>query len=96
MSGQRTAGSSVGRSMKPMADADPVSEMTVRASSSMVISVGLPRFTGPRRSEAAMARMPRTVSSTYASERVCRPSPVTVSGSPASACRTKVGTARPS
>ncbi len=39
---------------------------------------------------------PSTRSSTYWIERVWLPSPATVSGSPASACVTKVGTARPS
>ena len=40
--------------------------------------------------------MPSTRSETYVKERVWEPSPYTVSGSLRSACRMKVGIARPS
>ena len=40
--------------------------------------------------------MPSTRSETYRNERVCEPSPKTVSGSPVSAWVMKAGIARPS
>jgi hypothetical protein len=67
-----------------------------RAMSRTRISSGLPTLTGPASVLSATASTPATKSSTKQIDRVCRPSPATVNGSPASACRTKVGIARPS
>jgi hypothetical protein len=47
-----------------MRDRDPVTSITLRAISSSVISLGLPRFMGPVWLESRSAAMPRTMSST--------------------------------
>ena len=96
MSGQRLTGSSSGSGMCTIGDCDPASAMIRSAISSTVASSGCPMFTGPGRSLAATARMPRTVSSTWHSDRVWWPSPATVSGSPRRAWQANVGTIRPS
>ena len=64
MSGRRTAGSSVGRSMNTISDPEPARSRIHVARSSMEISFGLPMFIGPEWSVAAKRRMPSTRSST--------------------------------
>jgi hypothetical protein len=59
-------------------------------------SSGLPMLTVPRKSLPASSSSPRTVSSAWHRDRVCDPSPVTVTGSPRSAWQMNVGTIRPS
>ena len=68
------------RSMCRTGERDWAAAITRCASSSTVNSPGLPTLTGPPSSLPAMARIPRTVSSTKQTERVCCPSPVTVNG----------------
>ena len=67
-----------------------------RATSSTLSSTGLPRLIGPDSLERASASSPATVSLTWQTERVCRPEPLMVSGSPASAWVMKAGIIRPS
>ena len=64
MSGRRTIGSSIGRSMKVMGEREPVASRMDSAISSTVSSSGQPTLTGPARSLAATASTPLTVSST--------------------------------
>jgi hypothetical protein len=79
-----------------MGERDPASAMILAAISPTVVSSGFPMLTGPARSLAASSSSPRTVSSAWHSDRVCVPSPVTVTGSPRSAWQANVGTIRPS
>ncbi len=96
MSGHLTSGSSSGRGMCSIPEQDPDNPMIRSAIRKTVASSGLPMLTGPPRPLAATARMPRTVSFTWHSDRVWLPSPATVSGRPSSAWQANVGTTRPS
>ena len=96
MSGWRTCGSSTGSASKTISERAPVSSTISLAISSSVISFGLPMLTGSWTSDSASATSPRTRSSTKQKQRVCEPSPNTVSGLSASAWSRNVGTARPS
>src|SRR5207247_95072 len=66
------------------------------ASSSSVISCGLPRLTGSVTGARTRRHRPSIRSEMYWNERVCEPSPKTVNGRPASACEMNAGIARPS
>ena len=64
MSGWRTCGSSTGSASKTISLDEPVSRMTASASSSSVISSGLPMLTGRCSPDSASRTSPRIRSST--------------------------------
>ena len=65
MSGRRRTGSSCGSGWKTISDVEPASSLTIVASSRIVNSPGLPRFTGPTSSSwSIIAIIPVTRSST--------------------------------
>ncbi len=64
MSGRRTRGSSWGSGLWTMGTSRPHRRCTERANSRMVISCGLPMFTGSASPEWSSRHMPSTLSST--------------------------------
>jgi hypothetical protein len=64
MSGWRTVGSSSGRGMNSIGDADPVSSLIRRAMSITGISCGLPMFIGPASDDSRKPSSPSTRSLT--------------------------------
>src|SRR5262249_23699501 len=95
MSGWRTLGSSSGSGPNTISLVEPVTRTMRLARSSNVISCGLPMLTGSLTGASISRPMPSTRSSMYWKDRVCDPSPNTVSGPPPTPWVTNAGTARP-